>query len=262
MGQISQHPVQILVDGGSTHNFVQARMVSVLGLKCSPTSVLKVLVGSGEELRCTQVCCGVHLMIQGHEFLVDLYALGMTGSDVVLGAQWLKQLGPVLMDYHNLTMKFVHGPNYVETKGGTSSSPTTISLHQLHKIIKEDHGAQFFSIRVSGPDDPTPHLLNHENPKVQRLLHDYATLFEEPSHLPPPRFSDHAIPLFSNATPVNVRPYRYPHAHKIEIESQVSKLLENGWIQSSNQVTVRSLPRSCSSRKRTAHGACVLITVP
>jgi hypothetical protein len=36
------------------------------------------------------------------------------------------------------------------------------------------------------------------------------------------------------AAPVNVRPYRYPHAQKIEIEAQVQKLLSNGWIQPSN----------------------------
>ncbi|MCI46802.1 hypothetical protein A2U01_0068043, partial [Trifolium medium] len=31
-----------------------------------------------------------------------------------------------------------------------------------------------------------------------------------------------------------VRPYRYPHVQKEEIENQVKKLLENGWIQPSN----------------------------
>jgi hypothetical protein len=66
------------------------------------------------------------------------------------------------------------------------------------------------------------------------LLQKYVSIFNEPSHLPPPRFTDHQIPLPATATPVNVRPYRYPHAQKLEIETQVHKLLSNGWIAPSN----------------------------
>ncbi|MCI66543.1 hypothetical protein A2U01_0087801, partial [Trifolium medium] len=43
-----------------------------------------------------------------------------------------------------------------------------------------------------------------------------------------------AILLPPSAVPVNVRPYRYPHAQKVEIEAQVRKLLANGWITPSN----------------------------
>lgn len=50
---------------------------------------------------------------------MDLLVLGLRSSDVVLGAHWLKQLGPILMDYQNLTMKFLHGEYYIELKGDT-----------------------------------------------------------------------------------------------------------------------------------------------
>ncbi|PNX59598.1 retrotransposon-related protein, partial [Trifolium pratense] len=74
----------------------------------------------------------------------------------------------------------------------------------------------------------------HSNPIIQSLLQRFSTLFNEPTHLPPPRFTDHQIPLLPNASPVNVRPYRYPHAQKLEIESQIRKLIGNGWIKPSN----------------------------
>lgn len=38
--------------------------------------------------------------------MVDLYALPFSGMDVVLGVQWLKDLGPVTTDYTQLTMSF------------------------------------------------------------------------------------------------------------------------------------------------------------
>ncbi|MCI15112.1 hypothetical protein A2U01_0036247, partial [Trifolium medium] len=53
-GLISHQPVHVLVDGGSTSNFIQTHVVHSLGLFCSPSPTLKVLVGSGEELLSTQ----------------------------------------------------------------------------------------------------------------------------------------------------------------------------------------------------------------
>jgi hypothetical protein len=66
MGQIKQRLVHILVDGGSTHNFIQASVAADLGLHHSPTPTLRVMVGSGQELTCSHVCLGVQIMIQNH----------------------------------------------------------------------------------------------------------------------------------------------------------------------------------------------------
>ena len=49
-GLIADHQVLILVDGGSTHNFVQDSMVAELGLIPRPTTPLKVMVGNGQFL--------------------------------------------------------------------------------------------------------------------------------------------------------------------------------------------------------------------
>ena len=48
--------------------------------------------------------------------------------------------------------------------------------------------------------------------------------------LPPSRATDHAINILPEATPINVRPYRYPHYQKKEIEDQISSMLDKGFI--------------------------------
>lgn len=63
------------------------------------------------------------------------------------------------------------------------------------------------------------------------LLTKYATLFETPNQIPPPRLITHQIHLLPNSTPINVRPYRYPHFQKSEIEKQVATMLSSGMIQ-------------------------------
>jgi hypothetical protein len=69
---------------------------------------------------------------------------------------------------------------------------------------------------------------------VQTLLGQFASVFEEPSDLPPRRLYDHHIPLIPGARPVSMRPYRVALALKSEIEKHVQELLAQGVITHSN----------------------------
>ena len=71
------------------------------------------------------------------------------------------------------------------------------------------------------------------DPEIAILLHTYAQVFKVPSSLPPPREQDHAIPLKQGSEPVKVRPYRYPHTQKEQIEKMVHEMLDQGIIQPS-----------------------------
>lgn len=69
--------------------------------------------------------------------------------------------------------------------------------------------------------------------ELANLLDEFGEVFQAPSGLPPSRACDHSIPLIDGASPVSVRPYRYPTAIKDEIERQVVKMLQEGIIQHS-----------------------------
>lgn len=85
MGFIGDRQVVLLVDGGSTHNFIQLQLVSELGLSTRDTSPLRVMVGNGQHLECTRVCEDVTVVIQSTQFTVDLHVLPIAGANVVLG---------------------------------------------------------------------------------------------------------------------------------------------------------------------------------
>ena len=55
---------------------------------------------------------------------------------------------------------------------------------------------------------------------IQQILDAFPSVFTVPDSLPPKRAYDHAIPLISGVTPVNIRAYRYPPQLKDEIDSQ------------------------------------------
>ena len=134
-GRIANHHVVILVDGGSTHNFVQEHLVKSLGLTPQPTPTLRVLVGNGNEVECFQVFLNVAVHIQGINFSVDLHVLPLCGTDIVFGVQWLKSLSPVLTNYNILTMKFIHDGQLIELKGASEIPLTKISPPQLRLLL-------------------------------------------------------------------------------------------------------------------------------
>lgn len=103
-GFIHHLRVNVLIDGGSTHNFIQARVAKHLHLPTIPTAPLQVTVGNNIILPCDQFCPQTPLSLQGHAFTVDFHILPLSEVDIVLGIQWLKQLGPIITDYDTLTM--------------------------------------------------------------------------------------------------------------------------------------------------------------
>jgi hypothetical protein len=73
----------------------------------------------------------------------------------------------------------------------------------------------------------------NSNPYFFDLLRQFQDVFAEPKGLPPVRSHDHKIVLKEESQPISVRPYRYPHYQKGEIEKIVHDLLESGAIRPS-----------------------------
>lgn len=65
-----------------------------------------ILVGNDTTMDCNTSCLQIPVVIQGHRFVVDFFALPFSGTDVILGVRWLCELGLVTIDYTRLTMTF------------------------------------------------------------------------------------------------------------------------------------------------------------
>lgn len=119
LGCIAKTQVAILIDGGSTNNFIQERVAKRLGLPLKPAQTFQVLVGNGEELQCSTICPQVCIILGPHQFWVDLFVVPLRGAKLVLGVEWLKSLGPVFTDYNELTTSFIKDGQIVQLKGET-----------------------------------------------------------------------------------------------------------------------------------------------
>ncbi|VFQ58232.1 unnamed protein product [Cuscuta campestris] len=132
-GHMAGGSVEVLIDGGSTHNFVHPQVVERMGLAVETAPPFRVYVGNGDSLHCDQQCKTVAVTLQGTEFVVDLYILRIHGHDVVLGVQWLRLLGRVLHDYDKVTMEFKWRDQPVTLRGDTPV-PRPVPLHHLRSL--------------------------------------------------------------------------------------------------------------------------------
>lgn len=117
------------------------------------------------------------------------------------------------------------GEIYLLQLVSTSESPSD-TTPQLNTLQKKP-------VSSNAPDNHSKTEITHVLPLVYQLLHKFKEVFQEPVQLPPRREFDHHIPLEPNAKPVNVRPYRFPHYQKNEIEKQVQEMLQSGIVKPS-----------------------------
>ncbi|VFQ77184.1 unnamed protein product [Cuscuta campestris] len=141
-GSVKEMAVQVLLDGGSTHNFIHPAVAERLALTLHPVTPFRVYVGNGDSLRCAYSCPQTPLCLQGHRFDVDLYILEIHGPDIVLGVQWLQTLGKVSHDYSQLTMEFTWKGSPVLLRGD-APHPRPVSF--------AGRRSRAYSSRVAGP---------------------------------------------------------------------------------------------------------------
>jgi hypothetical protein len=131
-------------------------------------------------------------------FHVDLFVMPLAGFNVVLGTNWMATLGPITWDLITGTMSFTQAGCTICWQG----VPTAPRLQSAMTVA--------------------------EVSLLDGLLGAFSDLFGEPSGLPPARGHDHRVILKPDALPVAVRPYRYPAAHKDELERQCAAMIEQG----------------------------------
>jgi hypothetical protein len=225
---IGRKTLVVLIDSGSTHNFVDHKIASALQLAVTLAEEFTVKVANGEKLRCTERYTNVVISIQGFQFTTTLYSLPLHGIDIVLGVQWLENLGPVLCDWKKMTMSFQWRNQSVRLAAQTVQPTREIIIQAMDREVKG--GGELFAVIPVAKTKTDAAPVAHE---IQNLLREFQHLLEEPKGIPPSRIFDHKIPLKEGHTSINVRPYRYAHCQKNEIERQVIEMLNTRLIRPS-----------------------------
>lgn len=230
-GNVKKKLINILIDSGSTHNFLSPEVIKRVNISTEVTDSLPVSVADGTKMMSTAMCRNFQWEMQGTIFQADMRILQLKGCDMVLGIQWLATLGPVKWDFKNLCMEFVLNNKRHVLRGGRRDEVLLVGPEKMQKMLqKQPQGAvaQICMLQAMTKDE------EKDRPQeLGKLLTEFADIFQEPKGLPPARTHDHCIPLKPGAEPTNMRPYRYPYFQKTEIEKQVKVMLQSGIIRPS-----------------------------
>lgn len=91
-GEINRRKVLILVDSGSTHNFVVESIVEKYKLSLDICQTFGVQLGNGDIIRCNKVCQNLQIQLSGFTITQDYYSFALGGADLVFGINWLVSL--------------------------------------------------------------------------------------------------------------------------------------------------------------------------
>eukprot|EP00253_Pinus_taeda_P032665 PITA_32665 len=199
-GFLKHRPVIVLIDSGSTHNFIHQKIAEAAHYFVRAVSNFQVQIVDGGTMKCEGLYENVKIQMGDYQLKTHMFAIHMGGCDIVLSVEWLYTLGPITMDFHELYMSFKQNNSTHTLQVG---APSVINSHRMEKLLKKGH-------------------------------HGLVVQFNAIQELPPSRGEhDHSITLVPGAQPPNVRPYRYPFTQKNEIEKIIKELLEAGVIRPS-----------------------------
>ena len=207
IGMIHGRKLHILIDSGSTHNFVSLRFAKRMNCCKAPALVFQVMVANRERLRCDEIYLVVPLEIQGYKFKTNMYPLDLQGFDVVLGIQWLQGLRQVLHDWQCLTMEFWYKNEKFVIQGEGIGMVEHQSLQSIARLTSNNVKFGVMQLSRGSIGVNLTELSRGRAIALEALLQQYQSVFQAPTTLPPPRSHDHRIPLEPGNGLVSVRPY-------------------------------------------------------
>ncbi|GJU60642.1 retrotransposable element Tf2 [Tanacetum coccineum] len=206
-GHVRRLVLHMLVDCGSTHNFLDLQAAKRMGCRMSKMCSLQVSVANGQVMSSVYVCKNFKWNLQGHDFVTDVMILPLGGCEMVLGIQW---------ETSQSFLKWMQ-----DRQMGSSLSQMGVEISSMALCVCSATLMQMTRSSVQSKS------------QIQTLLKEFETVFDTPKELPPNRSHDHTIPLLPNTPPINIRPYRHPPNQKDAIELMVNELLEAGIIRNS-----------------------------
>jgi hypothetical protein len=83
MGLLQHQQVSILVDSGSTHNFLDPAFLHKVQLPLTSTPFLRVKIADGTTVQSLRKVSSVTLKVQGHSISTSFYLIALLGYDIV-----------------------------------------------------------------------------------------------------------------------------------------------------------------------------------
>jgi hypothetical protein len=130
-GYIKKKKVIVLIDSGSTHNFIHNKLAKDLNFFVYPTPEFQVMIADGGTINCSRKWNKINLTMGEHVINSPMIPIPMGGVGVVLGIQWLQSFGIMAFNFQGLFMKFSLEGKEIELRGITGKPGKVISSNGM-----------------------------------------------------------------------------------------------------------------------------------
>ena len=244
-GKLAGLPVNILIDSGASHNFVDIQFAKSNGLSLQPvTGTVNCAGGNTGHLHGT---AKLHVQLDKYRQQTSMYVTALPQNNLlILGQPWLLANAATL-DYATGNLRYQHKGKVVTLTPPllskqlhmTDAFPlpvgTPVSALQFKRMVDEGGIAMLCAVEAV-TDGP------HKTPKagtvasdhmLPNLLGDFSDVFlPVPKGLPLERSVRFQINT-GDHPPVSQRAYRLTPKEKEQVEDQIKDYLGKGWIQPS-----------------------------
>lgn len=132
-GNMGSQIIVILIDSGSTHNFLDPSVVRKGNIALLEKETVKAKVANGEEISSEGRCPKLNFKLQRVEFVIEVHVLVLVGCNMVLRVHWLRELGPILWNLGSLTIGFNKGARKFYSRG--YNLPATLKMGAYINLI-------------------------------------------------------------------------------------------------------------------------------
>ncbi|GKD81650.1 reverse transcriptase [Tanacetum coccineum] len=134
-GNVGKDKLHILIDCGSTNNFMDDSVAKRIRCQLKNTCPLPVVVGEGKQLISDSKFKDFVWQLQGETFMADIMILPLRGCEV-LGIQWLAILRDIKCNFSQLKIEFVYNKRRMVLRGAPK---TTLQWMEVTPHMSYDH---------------------------------------------------------------------------------------------------------------------------
>ena len=127
----------MLIDLGSTHNFIHCKVAKELNRFLYPTPECQVMVANGGTINFSGKCHNIKLTMGEYVLTIPMLSIPMGGADVVLRLQRLQSLGTVAFNFQEIFLKLFSEGKEVELRGIPRNLGKIISSNVMTKLLKK-----------------------------------------------------------------------------------------------------------------------------
>ena len=245
-GKVNGRKATMLIDSGSTHDFLSSEFVRRHNLKTdTATKELKVTLADGSSRTQPLETAGpVKVVVADFSETQTFTVLPLARYDAILGMPWLSRHNPTI-DFRSKKVQIQEDTfgarGHEAGEDAEFAESHFISAAQANATIRSGDEAYiaWVSTEDDAPGQDPPPIRDkegtHFGSELKALLREFDDLFpdELPDQLPPERTVDHEIKVAEGTAPPSRPAYRLPKPELDELQKQIEELLRRGFLEPS-----------------------------